>query len=257
MDPSFVTVKRLFALSQNRCAFRGCEFPIVEESETVTGVICHIKARSVGGPRYDAHQTDEERHSFANLILLCARHSKLIDSEPERYTADVLREMKGEHERGGWIELSQSDAHKAELLLKSYRAISFTVGGHVMVDSPGSVQASTVVFRSQKKTVKIAAPAGSVASDLSSLNYIKHLIEQYQEFAKHQPGREYRYAAIYAAIKRRFGAKWDYVPLGQFDDLVLFLQQRVDRTMLGCMNRSKGFPNYSTFAEYRAKYGSR
>jgi hypothetical protein len=50
MEPSLVTVKRLFARSQNRCAFTGCDFPIVEESDTVTGIICHINARSPGGP---------------------------------------------------------------------------------------------------------------------------------------------------------------------------------------------------------------
>jgi hypothetical protein len=254
MKPSWKTIKKLFAVSHNQCAFQNCESPVVEESDSITGVVCHIKARSIGGPRYDAQQTEEERHSFANLILLCSRHGKIIDSEPERYTVDKLREMKRQHEQRGPVELSQSDARKAELLFRHYDALSITAGGHVMLNSPGSVQASNVVIKSPKKAIKIASPAGSLGCDLSRRNYVKHLIDRYQEFAKQQPGRNFRSPVVYAAIKRQFGANWDSISLQLFDDLVLFLQQRVDRTMLGSMNRSKGTPNYSTFAEYRKKY---
>src|SRR5687768_11697745 len=68
-EPTVSTIKRLFALSANRCAFPKCGCPIVEETGTVTGIICHIKARSKGGPRYDSKQSDEERHAYPNLIL--------------------------------------------------------------------------------------------------------------------------------------------------------------------------------------------
>jgi hypothetical protein len=63
MEPALKTVKTLFALSRNECAFPGCPAPIVEsESETITGVICHINARSPDGPRYDPAQTDDARN---------------------------------------------------------------------------------------------------------------------------------------------------------------------------------------------------
>jgi len=254
MEPSLKTLKRLFALSGNRCAFPQCEIPIVEDSGTVTGIVCHIKARSKGGPRYDAKQTDEERHSFPNLLLLCGRHSKLIDSEPVRYTVQALLKMKNLTPHNGTVEISQSDAHKAELLLQNYRAIYITAGGHVMLDSPGSVQASHVIIKTQKRSLKFQPPIGSIASELAHRNYTKHLIDRYHDFASKQPGRTFGYPAIYAEIKRRFGAKWDFIPLHQFDDLVLFLQQRIDKTMLGSMNRGKGTPNYSTFVEFRQKY---
>ncbi len=50
-EPAEQTVKRLFALSGNICAYPGCEVPIVERNGVVTGEICHIKARKPGGPR--------------------------------------------------------------------------------------------------------------------------------------------------------------------------------------------------------------
>lgn len=254
MKPSLKTIKKLFAVSRNQCAFQNCYVPVVQESGTVTGVVCHIKARSSGGPRYDAAQTEEERHSHANLILLCAKHAKIIDSEPARYTVAELQRMKRLHEEPGPIEVSQADAQKAELLFRHFDALSVSAGGHVMLNSPGGIQASQVVIKNPKKTVKVAPPAGSLACDLSRRNYVKHLIDRYQELAKQQPDRVFRYPVIYKAVKRRFGVNWDSVPLRQFEALVEFLQQKIDRTMLGSINRGKATRNYSTFVEYCDKY---
>jgi hypothetical protein len=254
MEPSLSTIKRLFVLSNNRCAFPDCSSPIVEDSGTVTGLVCHIAARSKGGPRYDAKQTGEQRHSFPNLILMCGRHSKVIDSEPRLYTVEVLYRIKVAHERQGGIELSQADARKAELLLRDYRTIYITAGGHVMFHSPGSVQAESVVIKNQKKTIKILPPEGTIGSDVSRCTYAKHLIDRYNQFASQQPGRKFTFAAIYAAIKKRFGAKWDMVRLQQFDALTSFLQQRIDKTRQGSINRGKRIRNYSTYDEYLKKY---
>jgi hypothetical protein len=144
-EPSLPAVKRLFAKSRNKCAFPNCGAPLVEDSGTVTGIICHIKARSKGGPRYDAKQTSEERHAFENLILLCARHSKVVDSEPRTFSVELLQEIKEMHEKNGAIELSAIEASKAERLLNDYREIYIHAGGHVMVNSPGGIQAAKVV----------------------------------------------------------------------------------------------------------------
>lgn len=66
------TIKRLFALSGNRCAFPGCFNSLVDPPGKVTGRICHIRGRNTGGQRFDATQTDTERHGFDNLLLLCS-----------------------------------------------------------------------------------------------------------------------------------------------------------------------------------------
>jgi hypothetical protein len=78
---------------------------------------------------YDPKQTVEERHAFENLILLCNRHSKVADSEPRKYSVELLQDMKEMHERNRLFELSPSDARKAELLLKDYREIYIRAGG--------------------------------------------------------------------------------------------------------------------------------
>jgi hypothetical protein len=79
--PSVAVIKRLFAKSGNKCAFKSCVSPLVD-GKKVIGKICHIKAKSEGGARYDPLQTAAERHDYENLILLCGRHHDVIDDEP-------------------------------------------------------------------------------------------------------------------------------------------------------------------------------
>ena len=253
MEPSLKTLKRLFALSCNRCAFPGCESPIVENTGTVTGIVCHIKARKRKGPRYDSAQTEEERHAFGNLILMCARHSKQIDSEPQRFTVETLLDVKDIHERGGGIELGIEDSKKVEALLESYRSIHVHTK-RATVGNADVIHADTVHLKSSRSKVVIAPMEGTVASDRLSRNYVKHLIDRYHEFAKEQPGRSFVFSAIYSEIKKKFGAKWDHVPLNRLPSLVVFLQARIDNTMLGRINGSKGHRNYSTLEEYQLKY---
>lgn len=85
----------------NRCAFPECSTPIVmTASGTIVGEVCHIRAQSALGPRYDSNQSDEERHGFENLVLMCRVHHKVIDA-PEnvgKYTVAALVEIKHSHE---------------------------------------------------------------------------------------------------------------------------------------------------------------
>ena len=253
MEPSLKTLKRLFALSCNQCAFPGCDTPIVENSGTVTGIVCHIKARKKKGPRYDPAQTEEERHAFGNLVLMCGRHSKQIDSEPKRFTVETVLEIKEIHERNGGIELGIEDSKKVEALLASYRSIHVHTK-RATVAKAEVIHAETVHMQSTHAKVVVAPMEGTIASDRLSRNYVKYLIDRYHEFANEQSGRQFAFAAIYSEIKKKFGAKWDNVPLSRLPSLVILLQTRIDNTMLGRINGSKGQRNYSTLEEYRRKY---
>ena len=93
------TLKKLFAVSGNKCYFSRCNHQIYNtEHDTITGIISHIKARSPGGSRYDESQTEEERDDFDNLILMCSIHHKVIDDDPDSYTVERLQAIKQEHE---------------------------------------------------------------------------------------------------------------------------------------------------------------
>ncbi len=145
--PTSATIKRLFAVSGNRCAFPGCNLPLVDlGSGTVLGEICHIKARSPEGPRYDPDQDEKERHAFENLLLLCPAHHKIVDDNPDEYTVEWLLETKAQHEAqaAGGPELADDAARQLARQLE----IGGDVSGQVAVGSGvlqiGDVQGGTI-----------------------------------------------------------------------------------------------------------------
>jgi hypothetical protein len=99
--PRESSVRKLFALSSNRCAFPECQTAIVDRrTGTILGEVCHIRAQKEGGPRFSPGQTSEERHSLQNLVLMCGVHHKIIDSDENVsvYTVERLLEIKAQHE---------------------------------------------------------------------------------------------------------------------------------------------------------------
>lgn len=107
ISPTPATVKNLFALSGNQCAFPGCSSPIVDSNKKIIGQICHIEAANEGGERYNPNQTDEERRSFENLILLCANHH-IVTNDTEVYSVEALKMMKNNHESEFAYDTQQS-----------------------------------------------------------------------------------------------------------------------------------------------------
>ncbi|WP_435078716.1 HNH endonuclease [Halococcus sp. AFM35] len=93
------TLKKLWAASGNQCGFPDCEEDVVDmEQEIVVGEICHIRAQSPGGPRYDPDLNDDEVDAYSNLILLCPTHHTYIDKNPEEYSIEELEGWKAEQE---------------------------------------------------------------------------------------------------------------------------------------------------------------
>lgn len=117
------SIKLLWSNSAGICSFRGCSEKLsVEDAAGVApytlGEMAHIKGRKAGSNRYDQSQTDVERDSYENLILLCPNHHTLID-KPENeleYTVDLLREMKSEHEKYISNRLAQEKFENVEQL---------------------------------------------------------------------------------------------------------------------------------------------
>lgn len=98
-SPSIATIKRLFSVSGNTCAFPECDMTLVSTaSDKVIGQICHIKAKRPGEARYDLRLSSKELHGFGNLILLCPTHHKIIDTDENTYTVERMLRMKAVHE---------------------------------------------------------------------------------------------------------------------------------------------------------------
>lgn len=92
----------LMGLCGGKCEFRGCEKSIVEDMLTGDKVnfsnYAHIIASSANGPRGDKILSSKLSNDVNNIMVLCRNHHKEIDDLPEKYTVDILKNMKSEHE---------------------------------------------------------------------------------------------------------------------------------------------------------------
>ncbi|MFN3133927.1 hypothetical protein [Roseibium sp.] len=77
-----------------------------EDAANNVGVAAHIKAASIGGPRYDADQTPAERASQENGIWLCAVHAHQIDHDAKEFTVEKLKKWKLEAEERAFQQLA-------------------------------------------------------------------------------------------------------------------------------------------------------
>ena len=99
--------KKILCLkSGNRCALDHCQQKLVVDGPrgadySIIAVMAHIKGEKPGSARYDPSMIDKERNAYPNLILVCQNCHKVIDDQPDIYTADRLLEIKQMHE--SWI----------------------------------------------------------------------------------------------------------------------------------------------------------
>jgi hypothetical protein len=98
LAPSLATLRQLYMLSGNFCAFPGCKQAMLNEKGQFVGQICHIEAAEAGGERFNPNMTNQERAAFNNLMLMCYPHHVKTDDVTE-FTADKLKKMKADHER--------------------------------------------------------------------------------------------------------------------------------------------------------------
>ena len=87
--------RRAGAICSNPSCHQGTSGPHSDAEKAINiGVAAHITAASVGGPRYDSTLSPEERKSSRNGIWLCQVCAKLIDSDEERFTVELIRYWK-------------------------------------------------------------------------------------------------------------------------------------------------------------------
>jgi hypothetical protein len=95
--PRIDTLRVLYALSGNECAYPDCDHPIFNDQGLYIANLCHIEGASEGGPRFNKTQLDEERNGIGNLVFMCHRHHKETD-ETKKFTTEVLKSIKKNHE---------------------------------------------------------------------------------------------------------------------------------------------------------------
>lgn len=216
------TKKTIFKEAQSRCPFCG-------EESIDTLEIHHILEKSLGG-------TDTPE----NLILVCSNcHSKITAGAITN--SDVLKKK-------------QNLSSEQNMKPSKTEAKIFNISTGINTGIIGE----TVTIKNYKgSTTKILPPEGAIASNLHMRNYVKRLIDRYNEFKKADKNvGNFKYSIIYGAINREFKCKWDLVPVNRFEELVEYLKMRIDKTILGKAHKSRGQKNYSTFEEYLREHNS-
>lgn len=99
LPPKPSTLRSLYLMSGNLCAYPGCKSVLINTKGTMVGDICHIRAAEKKGPRFDKSMTNETRRAGANLLLMCVVHHRKIDREAKTYTVEKLERIKREHEK--------------------------------------------------------------------------------------------------------------------------------------------------------------
>jgi len=96
-------VKLLWGRSGSRCAI--CQKDIIRETaedcDYLIGKMAHIEGENPGSARYNQNMTDKDRNKYENLILLCPNCHDIIDNDPNKYTANKIKQSKKDHEN--WV----------------------------------------------------------------------------------------------------------------------------------------------------------
>lgn len=136
LTPKTNTVRQILALSGNQCAFPGCTEKVVNNDGALVSQICHIEAAEVGGERFNENQSDEERRSFENLVILCYRHHVETD-DVEKFPVEEMKKIKANHEKLFAQQPFNSTDDTVEQLISNSFSFENTSDG-VQVNSMGN-----------------------------------------------------------------------------------------------------------------------
>ncbi|UQB67590.1 ABC-three component system protein [Epilithonimonas zeae] len=187
---SLLTIKRLYAMSGNHCAFPDCTQTFLNvDDETNVSNICHIEAAEQGGQRYNPNSDDEYRKSFENLILLCPNHHKVTDNITV-YTVEALKEMKRLHE-AKFLQIATGQ----NIITKNPSALNIVIG------SLGSS-----IFGGGNINEPLSAPDPEEKILYNNVVQYKSIIEEYRVY-------QGRLSKVYEEIEKQGSTKKEFVLL--------------------------------------------
>lgn len=98
LAPARDTLRQLYTLSGNQCAFPGCSNMMFNMNGNFVGQICHIEAASRGGERFNPNMTNKQRRSYENLVLMCYEHH-IETNKVEQYPTHIMQKIKYDHQK--------------------------------------------------------------------------------------------------------------------------------------------------------------
>lgn len=90
--------KKLLLRAGYRCSFPGCATPLTNNLGIPSVEFCHITSLAPGSARYDEKAKADIIYSQENIIVLCPQHHRIVDFDPQLYSAEVLKKFRSDHE---------------------------------------------------------------------------------------------------------------------------------------------------------------
>jgi len=193
----------------------------------------------------EIHHIDEDpnHNELENLLLVCSScHSKITHGDVS--PADVILQKR-------IIQFQAKSNHGASTEKSQTVNVSNTNNSGVIAN---------VVNIKGKKSPKMNYPDSAIGADTIRKGYIDYLYGRYLEFRKadksfcaHSHSRKFLPGELHTTIAKKFKAKTFFIHESRFEELVEYMHGRIDKTILGKRNLSRGTKNYSSFQEYQAE----
>lgn len=146
MPPDFSkkTVDTLAKRAAFKCSNPDCRVSTVgpnsdEKKSTVIGEAAHIYGARQNSKRYNSNMSDAARAEITNSIWLCRNCHKLIDTDEQKYTSNILFAWREQHEEyiqselGSVTDRIQLEEQTAELsLFQNYPPVA----RRIVIDKP-------------------------------------------------------------------------------------------------------------------------
>jgi hypothetical protein len=142
--------------------------------------------------------------------------------------------------------------------MKAKNALENTgsISGTVQVGDHNTIHTTVRMAKGSRKPT--AYPDDCIGANLPKRNYVKYLVERYNRYREADAsfGRKTRfhYAVLFKNIETKFKAPTYFIPENRFEELVDYLHFRIDDTILGRRNKSRGIRNYESFDEYKMQH---
>lgn len=108
----------------------------------------------------------------------------------------------------------------------------------------------------RSKAKRAELPENALGRELSKKNYVRYLIERFGDWKQKElkeKGRDFNWGSFQKGLMRRYRATGiNHINIEHFDSVCAYLQERIDRTIMGKFNKSRGIKNYSTYEEQQA-----
>lgn len=265
---SLQTIKNLCANSQRTCAFPGCGRPLtckVEGVDYFSGEFCHIEGVQKKAARYNPARTPEHINAPDNLVLMCPEHHKIIDAMPDKFPAERIREFKRAQEQAACTDISPEDRYWAEVafaqLQKSGKAVRVynhsthneTHDNSMHFDSHDfSKQTFNFNFNGKGKPKPAVPTEGTIGNDPRKRSYSIYLKDKLVEYKAQTNKCTMEFAGIIVSnqIKKKFKAPLTYIPEERYQELVDYLQAKIEQTVPGRAVKKKGKRAYKIYAEF-------